>query len=411
MTNYLRRPAAALVAAFLVFTVAARATIDATLQMQLGDPSGATADPTNHSHYLIQRSQYALDYNDNNREPNWVSWDLTSGDVGGSGRSNDFEPDPSLPAGFLAVTTADYNGVGAINFNRGHMCPSEDRTDTLADNLAVFYMTNIVPQSADNNQGPWELFEDYCRQQASAGNEVLITSGPGGFNGSVLPSAAQIQVPAYTWKIAVIVPLGAGSAIDRLNAAGADAIRVIAIQIPNSSGIKSDPWENYKTTVAQIIAETGLNFFNSPALLPAVAAGLQNKPVDGQVATGLPTISVQPIPQSAPVGGSAAFSVTASDNGNPPLTYQWSKDETPISGANGATLTLVGVLAGDAGSYSVTVSNALGSIVSASAPLVVTGLPATIAGQPAPVTASAGSAVVFSVTAGGSAPFTYQWRK
>ena len=42
----------------------AEAIIDASLQMQLGNPSGATADTNNHAHYLIQRTVEALDYND-----------------------------------------------------------------------------------------------------------------------------------------------------------------------------------------------------------------------------------------------------------------------------------------------------------------------------------------------------------
>src|SRR5581483_3373185 len=110
-------------------------------------------------------------------DPNWVAWDLTSADLGSVARSN-FLPDPDLPAGFYAVTTDDYNGVGNLNFNRGHMCPSADRNGTAADNQIVFYMTNIVPQSADNNQGPWELLESYERQLATAGSELLIMSGP-----------------------------------------------------------------------------------------------------------------------------------------------------------------------------------------------------------------------------------------
>ena len=74
------------------FLVAApgHATIGVDLQMQLGNPSNATADAGNHTHYLIQRAQYALDYNDTTHEPNWVSWSLTADDVGGSGRSSSF---------------------------------------------------------------------------------------------------------------------------------------------------------------------------------------------------------------------------------------------------------------------------------------------------------------------------------
>ena len=47
------------------------AIIDASLQMQLGNPTGATADPNNHEHYLIQRTVEAIDYSDTNGCPNW----------------------------------------------------------------------------------------------------------------------------------------------------------------------------------------------------------------------------------------------------------------------------------------------------------------------------------------------------
>src|ERR1035438_6222031 len=95
------------------------ATIDASLQMQLGNPSGATGDTNNHAHYLIQRTVEAIDYSDNYGEPNWASWDLTAGDIGSSGRSPNFYADTSLPTDFYAVTPDDYNGVGNISFDRG----------------------------------------------------------------------------------------------------------------------------------------------------------------------------------------------------------------------------------------------------------------------------------------------------
>src|ERR1700678_4271145 len=87
----------------------ADAIIDITLQMQLGNPSGAIADTNNHDHYLIQRTVEALDYSDNLGEPVWASWDLTSSDVGSSGRSADFYTDTNLPPNFYWVTTDDYD--------------------------------------------------------------------------------------------------------------------------------------------------------------------------------------------------------------------------------------------------------------------------------------------------------------
>src|SRR6202012_498031 len=107
----------------------ARATIDVTLQMQLGNPSSATNDPNNHNHYLVQRTVESLDYSDVYGEPVWASWDLTAADIGSASRSSSFFTDTSLPGDFYHVTDSDYNGVGNISFSRGHMCPSEDRTD------------------------------------------------------------------------------------------------------------------------------------------------------------------------------------------------------------------------------------------------------------------------------------------
>ena len=176
--------------------------------MQLGNPSGATADTNNHDHYLIQRPVEALDYNDHLGEPNWVSWDLTSEDASGAvGRSSTYFTDDTLPPGFFQVTSADYTGSG---WTRGHMCPSGDRTDSRADNDMVFLMSNMVPQASSQNSGVWGQFEDYCRTLARAGNELLIICGPSRFTGAYIASG-HVAVPGYTWKIAVVVPLGGGT--------------------------------------------------------------------------------------------------------------------------------------------------------------------------------------------------------
>lgn len=345
------------------------AKIDVALQMQLGNPSKAAADAANHRNYLIQRPQYALDYNDSLGTPNWVSWDLTAGDVGSSGRTVTYSIDPALPATFYAVTDSDYSGVGNINFNRGHMCPSEDRTVTAADNQQVFFMSNIVPQAADNNQGPWEAFETYCRTLADAGSELLIIAGPGGFTpGNLLPSG-KAAIPGFVWKIVVVVPAGNDSALNRITS----STRVIALKLPNLNGIRSTPWQNYVTTVNQLQVDTGLTFFTA---LPATIANALRTVTDATSTAGSPAITVQPAAQAAQIGGSATFSVTAV--GNAPLSYQWSKDGTSIVGASQASLTLFDIKSADFGSYSVVVSNAVGSLVSAQATLTASSNPGAL---------------------------------
>jgi endonuclease G len=283
------------VAALLLFaTLPAGAIIDATLQMQLGNPSGATADPSNHDHYLIQRTVEAIDYSDHLGEPNWASWDLTASDIGSSGRSSSFFTDTNLPPGFYEVTDADYNGVGNINFNRGHMCPSEDRTDNTTDNDTVFFMSNIIPQAANNNQGVWANFESYCQSLAQAGNELLIICGPSIFDGTLIPSG-KAAIPEFTWKIAVVVPPGAGTALSRVST----NTRVIALKIPNTNGVSST-WQNYITSASQIEVDTGFTFFTA---LPANVAAVLRNEVDGQSgpAPGITSFS--------PTNGAAGTSV------------------------------------------------------------------------------------------------------
>jgi DNA/RNA endonuclease G (NUC1) len=271
----------------------ADATIDAMLQMQLGNPSGAIADTNNHNHYLIQRPVEAIDYSDALGQPVWASWDLTAGDIGGSGRNSSFYTDTNLPPNFYRVTTADYNGVGNIDFNRGHLCPSEDRTDNTTDNKLVFFMSNIMPQSAQNNQGVWKNFESYCQGQASL-NEILIICGASGFGTNTLPSGKAF-IPSNTWKIAVFVPPGSGTALSRLTTSN----RVIAISIPNVTNGLNSAWETYVTSPHQIELDTGFTFFTA---LPAYLATVFRAKIDGASAPAITSFS--------PTKGSTGATVT-----------------------------------------------------------------------------------------------------
>ncbi len=272
----------------------AYAIIDSSLQMQLGNPSGATADPNNHEHYLIQRTVEAIDYNDYLGLPNWASWDLTASDLGSADRSPDFITDTNLPPGFYEVQTTDYSGSG---FDRGHMCPSADRTDNASDNLILFYLSNIIPQNPNNNSGVWGSFEGYCRTLAQSGNELLIICGPGGFDGSFVQPSQRIWIPNYVWKVVVVVPAGAGTALSRIDT----STRVIAIKIPNNVSVNGS-WQSFVTSAREIEMDTGFTFFTA---LPQNVADVLRDKVDGQGGTP-PTITGFS-PGSGAVGGSVTI--------------------------------------------------------------------------------------------------------
>jgi endonuclease G len=200
----------------------------------------------------------------------------------------------SNPAG----RCGDESGGGAINFNRGHLCPSEDRTDTSTNNKLVFFMSNIMPQSGPNNQGVWENLESDCRTLASAGNELLIICGPSGFCTNRIPSG-KAYIGSNVWKIAVIVPTNSGTAISRLSVTN----RVIAVSIPNVTNGLSSAWQNYVTSPRQIEQDTGFTFFST---VPANIAGVFRAKVDGSPVPGITNVS----PTSGSMGSSVVIKGT-----------------------------------------------------------------------------------------------------
>jgi subtilisin family serine protease len=122
-----------------------------------------------------------------------------------------------------------------------------------------------------------------------------------------------------------------------------------------------------------------------------------------------PSITSQPQSTSVVAGQTATFSVTATGTG--PLTYQWRKNAVAISGATSNSYTTPPAAAADNGAtFSVVVTNAQGSVPSSNATLTVLVAP-SIGTQPQSTSVVAGQTATFSVTATGTAPLSYLWRK
>ena len=108
-----------------------------------------------------------------------------------------------------------------------------------------------------------------------------------------------------------------------------------------------------------------------------------------------PSITGQPTGQTVNLGQAGTFSVAASGTG--PLTYQWTKNGTPVSGATAATYTTPVTVASDNGSkFVATVSNAAGVATSNAATLSVTSPSYTMSAAPASLS--------FAYKIGGAAP-------
>ncbi len=123
-----------------------------------------------------------------------------------------------------------------------------------------------------------------------------------------------------------------------------------------------------------------------------------------------PSIYSNPASQTVYTGGSVTFNVGVS--GTAPFNYQWRKNGSPISNATNASLTLSSVQLGDAGNYSVVVSNSAGSATSSDAILTVnTSTPPAISGLPASVTIDYYGSFSFSPSVTGTPSLAYQWKK
>lgn len=234
----------------------------------LGNPSNATADVNNPFNYLMQKPQYSLSYHRDNGTPNWVAWRLDASWIGTASRQDDFRPDPSLPAGWYQVAPEDYSGSG---FDRGHMTPSGDRTRSVADNSATFLMTNMMPQTPENNQRAWEDLESYSRTLAQAGNELYIVAGGAGSRGRI--GSNRVNVPAVTWKIILVLPTGDND-LERIN----KNTRTIAVIMPNDNTVTQN-WRQYRTSVQRVEALTGYNFYSN---VPKIVQSLIERRVDRQ---------------------------------------------------------------------------------------------------------------------------------
>ena len=175
-----------------------------------------------------------------------------------------------------------YSGSG---FDRGHLCPSKDRSRTEKDNDAVFLMSNMLPQSPACNQKAWERLERYCRELADGGAELYIACGGHGVGGvsedgqkklNIGRAGLFVTVPAHCWKVILVAP-------NKIRAPDATT-RTIAVWMPNDNTVTED-WTKYRVPVAEVEKKTGYTFW--PLLPDDVSKAIKEKADDAKVVAPL----------------------------------------------------------------------------------------------------------------------------
>lgn len=207
--------------------------------------------------YFLEHSTFVISYDSIDKIPNWVGWHLEKKDMS-KGRANvKFEQDPLLPSYYEQGKHEDYTNSG---YDRGHLCPNADRN---AYNLGkeTFVMTNVAPQLAQVNRGPWKDFEAFVQEKCNNGYEAYIYAGCLGYSTEIPPKDLEksaIVVPQTFWKVVLLL---------RDNNSDSDLGRVkegeiFCILIPNDTSVQQkDDWEKYQVPKNVVEIDTGYSFF------------------------------------------------------------------------------------------------------------------------------------------------------
>lgn len=239
--------------------------------LYFGNPSDADVSLEQQDNFLLEKAGYTVSYNNQKLSPNWVAWHLSGEDLGESRRSDKFAPDKTLPPQWYAVKKNDYK-FPSYGFDRGHVCPSADRTSSSLLNEETFLMTNMLPQSPDCNRIVWKDLESYERELVLQGYELYIFAGGFGSGGignrgyfeeiiisydEETGSNVAINVPEFCWKIILILPQRTDD-LQRIN----QNTEIISVCMPNKMGIqKTGSWEQFKCSVNYIEEITHFDFF------------------------------------------------------------------------------------------------------------------------------------------------------
>ncbi|MBE4393774.1 MULTISPECIES: DNA/RNA non-specific endonuclease [Vibrio] len=196
--------------------------------------------PSTNSDQFLCRDGYAVGYNYDTKNADWVAYHITAESVNITNkRSNSFKEDTEMPD-YARSTLADYKGSG---YDRGHLAPSATMDFTRESMKQSFLMSNMSPQLPGFNRVGWRVLEEHVRDLANEYNELYVVTGPiyqgneGTIgNGVMIPSAFYkvILDPSFDEAIAFIVP---------------------------HRDVSSSELANFITTIDEVERQTGLDFF------------------------------------------------------------------------------------------------------------------------------------------------------
>lgn len=336
--------------------------------------------------------------------------------LGGSPHAQSFDALP-LSGGFTWANNSTVPGWYACD-SAGSLNPAASTINGTATNPAHLVVTNVGATSADTDRAL-----AYHTQLASApthlGLALVNNSGRELTSFSLAYAAEQWREATNTRTVSVAVSYRVGASLaDLPSAAGWTSLPELAASTLNGAAPLS---ATRSVTSVPVSVPAGATLWLRWTFTNNATSATNSHDIlaiDGvsfsatsATADSAPVFTTQPISRTVAPGDSVTFGASAT--GSPAPGYQWFKGASPISGATSASHTIQSVTVADAGDYSVVATNSAGFATSATATLTVSTavVAPVITTQPAALSVPLGAAASFTVSASGTAPLSYQWRK
>jgi endonuclease G len=186
------------------------------------------------------KKNYAVIHSCTVKNPVVVMEHVSPEDVNGAAkRKNDFREDPAVRAECRS-TVADYAGSG---YDRGHLVPAANNTQSADIMSESFFLSNMVPQVPNHNRGIWRILELQVRDSVRAtGQDLYVISGAVYGQGHATIGNG-VAVPTQLFKIIINKRTGT----------------VTAFLMPNAAIPVAD-LPQYKTTLQAVEQASGMRF-------------------------------------------------------------------------------------------------------------------------------------------------------
>lgn len=201
---------------------------------------------------------YAMLYDKRYKMAYWVAYPLHASYIGGSGRTDAWAFDPSLPQSQQVDLSSSFGN----GYDRGHQIPSGDRTASRTLNQTTFYYTNMTAQISSMNQGIWENLESQVRTWMSKGDTLYVVTGAAikTATDATINYAKGSAIPKYYYK-ALALKKG-------------DVYYTIGFKINNAIIPSPLTYNSFRISVSDLEKETGFTFF--PKLSATVKTTIDN---------------------------------------------------------------------------------------------------------------------------------------